>query len=180
MGKDIRLSVLDRVQIASPCEERWENMTGDDRVRHCARCDLNVYNIAAMDRNEAEAVLSKATEGRVCARIYRRRDGTVLTRDCPVGIAAARKRVLKAVSRVAAAIGLASFAAIAAKAAEKQDWAGAGFAVTISNCKPVRWLEDRLFPQQQRGWLGGVVALPPESPVKSPTGEFEYGPHHWE
>lgn len=38
-------------------------------------------------------------EGRACLRLYRRADGTVLTRDCPVGLRGYQKRV----ARVAAA-----------------------------------------------------------------------------
>jgi len=74
-------------------------MAGDERVRHCAHCSLNVYNFAEMTRDEVRELLLR-TEGRVCARLYRRADGTVLTRDCPTGLRALRRRA----SRVAAAL----------------------------------------------------------------------------
>ncbi len=89
---------LDRIAVASPCSVAWDEMEGDDRVRFCNRCSLNVYNISAMTKAEAESVITN-TEGRVCASFYRRADGTILTQDCPVGLWAARKRI----SRVAAA-----------------------------------------------------------------------------
>jgi hypothetical protein len=72
---------LQQLRIATPCETNWESMSGDDRVRYCGACDLNVYNFASMTRAEIGALLT-ATEGRVCARLYRRADGTLLTRDC--------------------------------------------------------------------------------------------------
>lgn len=106
MGTDIRLPLLDSVRIASPCAARWEDMAGDDRRRRCAQCDLDVHNISALTRDEAETVLSRAVEGRVCARLYRRADGTVLTRDCPRGLAAVRRRARLALVRVGALIGL--------------------------------------------------------------------------
>jgi hypothetical protein len=43
LERRLLLPVLDSVQLASPCNEPWEGMVGDERVRHCARCDKNVY-----------------------------------------------------------------------------------------------------------------------------------------
>jgi hypothetical protein len=90
--------MLERVRVASPCTADWEQMVGDDRVRFCSQCNLNVYNLAAMTRREAENLIADR-EGRLCARLYRRADGKVLTRDCPVGFRA----VVRKVSRMAGA-----------------------------------------------------------------------------
>lgn len=78
-------------------------MAGDDRVRHCTLCDLNVYNFAAMTRDEVRALLIKS-EGRLCARLYRRADGTLLTKDCPTGLRALQRRVSRFVSAMMAAV----------------------------------------------------------------------------
>jgi hypothetical protein len=83
---------LDKVQIAAPCSADWDRMIGDERKRHCSECKLNVYNLSAMTQREAENFLIKA-EGRVCLRIYRRSDGTVLTHNCPIGWQVLKKRV---------------------------------------------------------------------------------------
>jgi hypothetical protein len=85
---------INSLRIASPCPVGWETMKGDERKRFCDMCSLSVYNISEMTRNEAEAFIGKA-EGRICARIYRRADGTVITRDCPVGLRAVRKRAAR-------------------------------------------------------------------------------------
>lgn len=61
-------------------------MVGNDKVRFCNTCSLNVYNLSAMTRDEAQGVLD-AAPGRLCVRFYRREDGRVLTRDCPIGAA---------------------------------------------------------------------------------------------
>jgi hypothetical protein len=90
---------LDGVRIASPCAADWNKMIGDERRRHCAECKLNVYNLSEMTQTEAENFLINA-EGRVCLQIFRRNDGTVLTKDCPVGWQALKKKV----SRTAAAV----------------------------------------------------------------------------
>lgn len=84
------LPMLDNIRVASPCHERWDDMSGDEQARHCARCDKNVYNLSAMTRDAAETLL-RAKEGKLCVRFYRRADGTILTADCPVGVR--RKRV---------------------------------------------------------------------------------------
>jgi hypothetical protein len=83
---------LDRMRIASPCSVGWERMSGDEKVRYCDECNLHVYNISEMT-GERVASLIASKEGRICARLYRRADGTVLTKDCPVGLRAFRKRV---------------------------------------------------------------------------------------
>ena len=74
-------------------------MPGDERQRHCDRCALQVYNLSAMTRREISDLVSKA-EGRVCGRFFRRQDGTLLTRDCPVGWT---QRLNRRLSRIAVA-----------------------------------------------------------------------------
>lgn len=92
-------NALDKIKIASPCGASWSEMIGDDRKRHCAECKLNVYNLSAMTKTEAESFLINS-EGRVCLRIYRRADGTVITRDCPVGLAKLKKKISRAATAV--------------------------------------------------------------------------------
>jgi hypothetical protein len=41
------LIMINNIRVASPCSADWEQMQGDDRVRHCDACNLNVYNLAA-------------------------------------------------------------------------------------------------------------------------------------
>lgn len=87
-----------RFKVASPCTETWESMVGDGRARHCASCQLTVHNLTGLRRDEVEAVLRRAGGGRVCARFYQRADGTVLTEDCPRGLALVRRRMLAGVT----------------------------------------------------------------------------------
>ncbi len=72
-------------------------MGGDDRVRFCDHCRKNVYTISALTSAEATALL-EAKQGNLCARIYQRTDGTVLTEDCPVGVARQWRRLKMLVS----------------------------------------------------------------------------------
>ena len=95
-------SLLDRVRVAAPCSADWKEMRGDERVRFCDRCSLNVYNLSAMTRREAERLVVQS-EGRLCVRFYRRKDGTILTQNCPVGLRALKRRVSRTASAAAAA-----------------------------------------------------------------------------
>src|SRR6267143_4833626 len=93
-------NTLNHVRVAAPCESDWDQMIGDERVRFCGPCSLNVYNLSSMTRSDAEALIAR-TEGKLCVRFYRRRDGSIITKDCPVGLRAIRRRV----SYIAKAIG---------------------------------------------------------------------------
>ncbi len=75
--------VLSKIVIKTPCSERWSRMNGDDKRRFCARCKKSVYNLSAMSKEEAEQLLT--SNGKICVRMYRRRDGTVLTSECGPG-----------------------------------------------------------------------------------------------
>jgi hypothetical protein len=90
-GKKRGLPLLDDIRIAAPCKASWDDMVGDEHVRFCGQCEKNVYNLSSLSRDEAEALLA-AREGKMCVRLYRRADGTVLTEDCPVGARARRRR----------------------------------------------------------------------------------------
>src|SRR3954466_6429927 len=94
---------LARVRVASPCKADWDEMIGTDRVRFCGQCNLNVYNLSAMTRDQAESVIA-ANQGRLCVRFYRRRDGSIITQDCPVGLRAVQARVSYWTKAVAAAV----------------------------------------------------------------------------
>jgi hypothetical protein len=83
-----------KIQVASPCQARWEDMRGDERTRFCGHCQKNVYNLSALTKKEAAALI-QAKEGRLCIRFYQRADGTLLTADCPIGLGHAWKRVRK-------------------------------------------------------------------------------------
>lgn len=99
---------LDKIKIASPCNMSWNDMKGDDRSRHCSACQLNVFNIAGLSKQEAQELLAKRAAGeRVCVRLLRRQDGTIITKDCPVGVSLARRARLRLASLSASAMAMA-------------------------------------------------------------------------
>jgi DNA-binding transcriptional regulator YdaS (Cro superfamily) len=99
---------LGQIQVASPCHARWEAMEGDEKVRFCRACQLPVYNLSAMEPEEAARRLSQ-DDPRLCVRFYRRADGTILTQDCPVGAEAVRqgrRRAGRGTAAAAAVLGI--------------------------------------------------------------------------
>lgn len=94
---------LKHVHVASPCKANWDGMIGTERTRFCGQCNLSVYNLSCMTRDEAESLIAR-TEGRLCVRFYRRRDGSIITSDCPAGLRAVRERVSYWTKAIAAAV----------------------------------------------------------------------------
>lgn len=103
---------LDKIKVAAPCSAEWRFMYGGDRVRFCGQCNQNVYNLSALSREQAEDLIRRK-EGHLCVRYYRRRDGTIITNNCPVGLRAIKEKynstkatILKAVLTFLAYLGV--------------------------------------------------------------------------
>ncbi|HEX8737301.1 MAG TPA: carboxypeptidase-like regulatory domain-containing protein [Pyrinomonadaceae bacterium] len=137
---------VNNLRVASPCSVGWETMSGDERVRRCQSCELNVYNIAEMTRKEAENLIVNR-EGRVCLRLYKRADGTILTKDCPIGLRAYQKRAARLAGAAFAAI-LGLFSVSFGQKNDKN-------AVDASKVKIVRTVN-----QNQESILSGVILDP--------------------
>jgi hypothetical protein len=116
----MRLPVLDQIRIASPCSASWNEMTGDDRTRHCDACHKDVYNLSGMTREEAEALILERN-GELCVRYYQRADGTILLADCTIGVQRKRSRrrtVARAAALVAGGLAAAGGMALHARTTE--------------------------------------------------------------
>jgi hypothetical protein len=149
--------VLESIRIAMPCSADWDDMSGDDRVRFCGKCEKNVYNLSAMTREAGEALV-REKEGRMCVRMYQRADGTVLTADCPVGVRRERLR-----ARIWARVsGMAASAALVVGL-----WSGRARAdLAIDGKKPTA--EQPKTPPQPHAPLMGGVAAPHIPPKEAP------------
>jgi hypothetical protein len=149
--------LLGRVRVASPCPASWDAMEGDDRTRFCRECSLNVYDLSALTRAEAESLVARA-EGRLCARFYRRADGTILTADCPVGLRAVRRRVRRTAAAVFAAV--ASLWTVAAGQTSSQKGAkGKEAAVACEGGGQLK-IQRRPVPAGERTTFKGTVLDP--------------------
>ncbi|MCG3130136.1 MAG: hypothetical protein FLDDKLPJ_00884 [Phycisphaerae bacterium] len=170
------MNVLSNLRVASPCPASWANMTGDDRSRFCGQCNLHVYNLSDMTRDEAESLL-RQREGRLCVRYYQRADGTILTRDCPVGLRTVRQRLVNTLAGVAAALGL-FISALTALGRGRPKLSNSD----LAELQPFKAIRDKLTPAvttvappTPTNWDGAVLmgrlAAPPTPFPFEPTGE---------
>ena len=146
------LPLLDQVRVASPCNASWDDMTGDDRVRFCGKCEKNVFNISAMPREDAEQLLRERAGGELCVRFFQRTDGTILTEDCPVGVRKKRRRQI--------AFAVAGAGAMAA--------AGAQLFASGAKCHTARMGE---MAPVEAPMIQGSFSVPPEDPAPTTTAE---------
>jgi hypothetical protein len=161
MARTVALDLLNSIKIASPCTADWESMTGDDRARFCGECRLNVYNLSSMSAEDAAALI-REKEGHLCVRMFRRADGTVITRDCPVGVRLIRIKAAKAAGRLAAAaMFLISGAMAAATGNRDQRLPKLGSLQPFSTIRS--WLTSNPS-QQMQGLVVGRLCAPPAAP----------------
>lgn len=158
-------SMLERVRIATPCRERWEDMVGDDVVRHCARCRKDVYDLASMTTAEAEALLARDGET-PCVRLRRRRDGRVVTSDCPPPSWSERTGARLAAAGTAAAVAIAG-GVVAAHAFPDAPACEAPAPAPASTSRGLPWLET--LAEHDTGAVMGAVAAPPRFEVSETT-----------
>jgi len=163
-----RLEILD---VKDPCTEDWAAMEGDARERHCALCEMSVYDLSAM--SEAEAVQLLSRPGRVCVRFYRRADGRVTTKDCtPFRVRAARaiaRGTLRGAARLASAtlallvlLGFGSLAGL-----DPLGWVDSLFGRTMGDPAPVAGAVAPLEPGELMGEAPMLEDLPPHEGPKA-------------
>lgn len=91
------LELLAHVKVAAPCPMKWSEMQGDEKRRLCQQCNQHVYKVSELTTDEAVALFRRTGSERVCAQLFHRVDGTVMTKDCPsawsVGVSEAVRRV---------------------------------------------------------------------------------------
>lgn len=88
---------LDNLTIPAPCTADWNSMIGNDQVRFCEHCNLDVHNLSLMTRYQAQRLVARAN-GRLCVRYHQDTAGQPLT------LPARQKlhRIGRRVSRIAA------------------------------------------------------------------------------
>jgi hypothetical protein len=163
-----RRSLLDNVRIASPCTASWEDMTGDDRSRHCKACDRPVFSLSAMTRLDAEQFL--VDNQTACVRLYRRFDGTVITSDCPVG--RRRMRVRNVIAIAGSAAALAAIAILRADPPARAASADPGLEQVQRAAERVAGAALRAIPPPRHKdghWIAGGLRYRPPHVVPQPT-----------
>lgn len=165
---------LKDLRVASPCHADWDEMDGDERVRFCRLCRLNVYNLSEMNSADAEALI-REKEGRLCVRFYRRGDGTVLTRNCPVGLRAIKRRLAVIGGGLAACLGWMFAGAASANSGSRGNSNGARPAAASRTTSPLRsfvsYLESIWYAATRPPVVetGAMIAPPPPTPPAGPA-----------
>lgn len=150
-------------------------MRGDDKVRHCASCDREVFALSAMTAEEAELRLLNAGDALPCIRYARSDDGQVLH------LAAARAYALPApygrAFVAASALGLALAPAAAfgeGKRAKKEALASDGCVVfqkdapIIASAGAAATPPAAAPPAAASPARAGAAAAPPAQPTTTP------------
>lgn len=88
---------LDRISIPNPCDADWDSMIGNDQVRFCSHCKLQVTNLSSMKRRDAMLLVARS-QGRLCVRFVQGPGGGVLTKEVPEKL----HHIVRRVSRIAA------------------------------------------------------------------------------
>jgi hypothetical protein len=180
---------LEVIDIARPCPADWDQMRGDDQVRFCKHCSLNVYNLSAMTREAAEQLVAER-EGRLCIRMYRRLDGTVVTQDCEGAIKLAAKRIGRFAKAMTAVVLTAALAPLGfsrwLNAAPTEKSSSSTPSVCVTPPQPTRAMmgdmlepavqvQGKMLPRAMMGemvapqpLMGAVAPLPPPSTQPAP------------
>ncbi len=158
---------LDFIRVRTECSVPWDSMAGDDKVRHCALCKLNVYHLSNMTREEAEGVIGQR-EGRFCVRLFRRTDGTILTRDCsPIRARRARRLAGMALSFALLVLTGGTWGFLRRQAARKHHSASQGLSVMSPLASPER------HPWASLGASRTAWTSPPPRPAATPSYLYE-------
>ncbi|HXU07328.1 MAG TPA: hypothetical protein VN903_40530 [Polyangia bacterium] len=88
-----------KLRVQAPCDQPWGSMAGDDRSRHCTRCQLRVHNLSGMRKDDAFKLIT-GPDDQVCVRFNVRGDGTAV-----IGRESWMRRALRTAGLVAATIG---------------------------------------------------------------------------
>jgi len=156
---------IDQIEISSPCTVSWDEMRaagGDGRVRFCGQCRQNVYNVEAMSRVEARRLIG-AREGRVCVRILRRPDGTIVTADCWARLRAARRRGFLPFLGMIVLVGLTELVAIGAGLCRLRSFLVGG-PPPVARAPNVRRPDSMPWDRDEVPTMGLVGTVPPVPP----------------
>ncbi|MBA3804424.1 MAG: ankyrin repeat domain-containing protein [Acidobacteria bacterium] len=108
MPRNTTNSILDRINISSPCSADWDSMIGNREVRFCLHCSKHVNNLSEMTRKQALELVARS-KGQLCVRYYRRPDGRVETAGPDSQLYQIKRRATRlAAGAFSAALGLCS------------------------------------------------------------------------
>lgn len=154
-----RTDALDRIHVASPCSADWDEMVGNEQVRFCQHCSLQVHDLSKITRKEAMRLVA-ASQGRLCVRYRKRPDGTLDTAERAAPLTQIKRRL----SRIAAGAFTASLSLASNVAAQSARPAGGNQAAVIQPAETAT-LGRILVRNGQTASLAGTVFDPQQAVV---------------
>ncbi len=79
--KQIEMKIIKLLKMSSQCNENWDKMSGDERVRLCEQCDCKVHNLSELDRAEASNLLASRSDDRPCISFIADETGNPIFKD---------------------------------------------------------------------------------------------------
>ncbi len=105
-SKTIR-TLFDALTITRECPISWTAAELERPINFCNQCQKNVYNLTVMTDKQVEAILRGEGSARPCIIMKRRKNGSLVTDNCPVRLRSMRSRVrLAATTLIVLAAGL--------------------------------------------------------------------------
>ena len=123
---------LNNLTIPSPCVADWNSMIGNEEVRFCEHCSLDVHNLSVMTRNQAERLVARSKE-RLCVCYHYDPAGRPLT----LPVRQKLHRINRRVSRIAAGAFTATLSITSAVAQNSTN--SQTRSVDASSLPPNRW-----------------------------------------
>ena len=71
---------LENFEVPQPCSMNWDEMTGNEEIRHCDRCQHQIYNLSEMPKRRALKVLNQPNE-KVCVTYLQDEQNQVITQN---------------------------------------------------------------------------------------------------
>ena len=125
---------LNNLTVPSPCSTDWNSMIGNDQVRFCEHCSLDVHNLSLMTRAQAERLVARSN-GRLCVQYIHDPNGGPVT--LPVG--QKLHHISRRVSQIAAGAFTAALSVTSAIAQESTGVRIGGADVPPANQPMARW-----------------------------------------
>lgn len=91
---------LDNFEVENPCSMNWDEMNGSEEIRHCDKCQHQIYNLSEMPKRRALKVLNQPNE-RVCV-IYSEDENNQVITQTYLGIF--KRNFIKVLSAILAII----------------------------------------------------------------------------
>ena len=144
---------LNNITIPAPCTADWDSMIGNDQVRFCEHCTLEVHNLSLLTRNQAQRLVARS-KGRLCIRYHHDSTGRPIT----LPVRQKLRRIGRRVSRLAAGAFTATLSVTSAVAQDSANSQSGNWIPPNATQPQVRWAVGSSIVGHYHGseWRGHI------------------------